>query len=32
LKNHFYFPHGFFRKTGEIPANGNDRLIKYENN
>ena len=32
LKNHFYFPHGFFRKTEEISANGNDRLIKYENN
>jgi glycosyltransferase involved in cell wall biosynthesis len=32
LKNHFYFPHGFFRKTEEIPANENDRLIKYENN
>jgi len=32
LKNHFYFPNGFFRKPEEIPANENDRLIKYENN
>ncbi|MBN4080970.1 glycosyltransferase [Caldithrix abyssi] len=32
LKNHFYFPHGFFREKEESTVNKNDRLIKYDHN
>lgn len=32
LKNHFYFPHGFFRQKGGGTVNDDDRLIKYDHN
>jgi hypothetical protein len=32
LKNHFYFPHGFFRQKGRGTLNDDDRLIKYDHN